>query len=194
MDLPVSDTAGTFDDCAEAVLAAMAEAPDDAVLVGHSLGGMVIPIVAARRPVAAMVFLCGVIPNLAGQPWEDAPPMGLDDYGAVTHDDGSLWFDSLDAATAIFYPDCTPEDAAWAFERLRPFRNASLWDRPYPLTAWPWTRPLVISALDDQALYPSFVRACAESRLHVEPIEIGGAHSPFLARPAELAELLISLV
>jgi pimeloyl-ACP methyl ester carboxylesterase len=195
MDLPVDDDTATFTTYAGVVLEAMEEAgvPQDAVLVGHALGGMVLPLVAERRPVDAMVFLCAVIPNLDGHPWEDAPPMGQDDYGAVRGDDGAVRFESLEAATAIFYPDCTRDDAAWAFERLRPWRNASLWDRPYPLRAWPPARAVVIAAVDDQAIYASFQKACCESRLHVEPIEIGGAHSPFLSRPAQLADLLAAI-
>ena len=195
MDLPVDDADASFTTYAAVVLAAMqqAGAPDDAVLVGHSLGGMVLPLVASARPVSAMVFLCSVVPHLDGHPWEDAPPMGADDYGAVRDDDGTVWFDSLAAATAIFYPDCTPGDAAWAFERLRPLRNASLWDRPYPLTAWPTVRAVAISAVDDQAMYASYQKAAFEARLGITPIEIGGAHSPFLSRPGELAGLLSGL-
>lgn len=195
MDLPVDDASATFTTYADAVLRAMeaARAPGDAVLVGHSLGGMVLPLVASARPVARMVFLCAVIPNLQGQPWEDAPPMGLDDYGTVRDDDGTLWFDSAAAATAIFYPDCTPEDAAWACARLRPLRNGSLWDRPYPLTGWPAVPASAISAVDDQAIFASYQKACCEARLGITPVEIGGAHSPFLSRPPELAGLLDAL-
>jgi pimeloyl-ACP methyl ester carboxylesterase len=32
------------------------------VLVGHSTGGLTIPILAARRPVKEMVFLCAAVP------------------------------------------------------------------------------------------------------------------------------------
>jgi Asp-tRNA(Asn)/Glu-tRNA(Gln) amidotransferase A subunit family amidase len=34
------------------------------VLVGHSLGGLTVPLVAASRPVRRLVFLCGLIPEL----------------------------------------------------------------------------------------------------------------------------------
>ncbi len=192
MDLPIEDNDATFAAYADVVLAAMerAGAPGDAIVVGHSLGGMVPPLVAAQRPVGALVFLCAVIPNLHGHPWEDAPAMGDDDYGAVRDEDGAFRFDSSAAATAIFYPDCSREDAQWAFEHLRPLRNRSLWDRPYPLVAWPEVPMVAISAVDDRAIYASYQRACCESRLGITPIEIGGAHSPFLSRPAELAGLL----
>ena len=56
MDLPVEDGSATFEDYASVVIEVAASATDDVVLVGHSLGSMVIPLVAAARPVAATVF------------------------------------------------------------------------------------------------------------------------------------------
>jgi hypothetical protein len=44
------------------VLDALAER-DDVVLVAHSLGGCVIPLVGARRPLRRAVFLCAIIPE-----------------------------------------------------------------------------------------------------------------------------------
>ena len=50
-----------------------------------------------------------------------------------------------------------------------------------------------IAALDDAAITIEFSRAVTKPRLGVDPIEIPGAHSPFLARPGELADLLDQL-
>jgi pimeloyl-ACP methyl ester carboxylesterase len=67
IDLPIEDGTATFDTYADVVDAALIGS-DDVVLVAHSLGAMVIPIVAARRPVRAMTFVCGVMPLLGGKP------------------------------------------------------------------------------------------------------------------------------
>src|SRR3954470_15358573 len=63
VDLPGDDPAAKFSDYADVVVRALADADgDDVVLVGHSTGGLTIPLVAARRPVAELVFLCAAIP------------------------------------------------------------------------------------------------------------------------------------
>jgi hypothetical protein len=47
--------------------------------------------------------------------------------------------------------------------------------------------------LDDAAITIEFSRTITRPRLGVDPIEIPGDHSPFLARPGELAMLLDEL-
>jgi pimeloyl-ACP methyl ester carboxylesterase len=193
MDLPVDDGSATFLDYRDAVLDAWPAQDDttEVVLVGHSLGAMVIPLVAAERPVAASVFLCPVVPNVAGMPWDDAPEMGAPGaYGTVTRDDGAMVYDSPDEAVFTFYEKCDPQDAAAAFARLRPQNSSSLWDRPYPLAELPPGRRIVIAGRHDHAITPEYLRAVCPPRLGTEPIEIDADHSPFVSATSELADLL----
>src|SRR5689334_1302648 len=127
-DLPVSDGSATFVDYRDAVLEDWPGPMSvDVVVVGHSLGAMVVPLLAAERPVHTSVFLCPVVPNVGGMPWHDVPEMGAPGaYRTVTHADGSQTFDSLEEAVFTFYGTCDPADAAWAFERLCPQNSTSL--------------------------------------------------------------------
>ena len=52
MDLPGDDPKATFTDYAQVVERALADSEHSVVRVGHSTGGLTIPLVAARRPVA----------------------------------------------------------------------------------------------------------------------------------------------
>lgn len=192
MDLPVDDASATFETFADVVTDSCRDR-DDVVLVGRSLAGMVLPLVSARRPVRLQIYLCAVVPNLTGRPWDDAPPMGEPDYGTERDDDGALVFRTADAARRIFYADCAPDDAAWAFARFRPVRNGSLWDRVYPLTRWPDVRSAAVTCTDDLAIYADYQRAVLRDRLGIVPVELPGHHSPFLARPAALADTLVGL-
>lgn len=194
MDLPVDDGLATFEDYATAVLDSYPNDASDVVLVGHSLGAMVLPLVAAVRAAALAVSLCGVIPNVHGTPWDDAPAMGRPGaYETRVAADGSNAFETLEAATFTFYGDCSPADAAWAFERLRAQNSSSLWDRPYPLDRLPDTPRAAIACIDDMAVSIDFSRAVTKSRLGAGIVELPGAHSPFLSRPAELAVVLDDL-
>jgi pimeloyl-ACP methyl ester carboxylesterase len=67
MDLPCEDPNAGNQRYAEVVVETLAD-HGPVVLVGHSLGGLTIPLVAAARPVERMVFLCAFIP-IPGQPF-----------------------------------------------------------------------------------------------------------------------------
>jgi pimeloyl-ACP methyl ester carboxylesterase len=58
VDLPCDDTAAGCAEYAATVIRAL-DGIEDAVVVGHSLGGLTIPLVPAKR----LVFLCGLVPR-----------------------------------------------------------------------------------------------------------------------------------
>jgi hypothetical protein len=62
MDLPCEDPTAGPERYAEVVDRALLPA-SDLVLVGHSLAGLTVPLVAARRPVRRLVFLCALVPE-----------------------------------------------------------------------------------------------------------------------------------
>jgi len=69
IDLPATDvTAGNV--AYAGVIEAALPAGDDVVLVGHSLAGLSVPLVAARRPLRLLVYLCALIP----EPTPGRPP------------------------------------------------------------------------------------------------------------------------
>jgi len=55
-DLPCEDPDATWEDYGRTVPDALADTGGDVVLVGHSLGGMTIPIAASLRPVRRLTF------------------------------------------------------------------------------------------------------------------------------------------
>jgi hypothetical protein len=195
VDLPCDDPAAGCVRYAEIVDAALPPA-EDLVLVGHSLAGLTIPLVAARRPLRRLVFLCALIPSfglslldqLAADP-EMYDPVLRGHPGRVTDPDGSTWFRDEAAARDVFYHDCAPDDVRRAFARLR--RQAAAPRRePCPLAAWPPASPAYVLCRDDRAVSPAWSRREAAARLGVQPIELEGSHSPFYSRPAELAAVL----
>jgi pimeloyl-ACP methyl ester carboxylesterase len=195
MDLPCEDPTAGPERYAEVVDRALPPA-SDLVLVGHSLAGLTVPLVAARRPVRRLVFLCALVPefkrSLADQVAADAElyhPVLRSHPGRVTDPDGVVRFRDEAAARDVFCQDCPPEDVAWVFARLRP-QAAAPRREPCPLSAWPTGERAYILCREDRAISPAWSRRVARERLGVEPIELDGSHSPFISRPSILAGVL----
>jgi pimeloyl-ACP methyl ester carboxylesterase len=193
-DLPCDDPAAGHDANVAIVVAAMdaADAGDDVVVVGHSLGGFTAPLVARHRAVRRVVFLCTAPMIGGGVADELRARMVTDNYGAAVRfrDEHGRALMSASDAWQGFYHDCDDAIAEWALARLRP-QSARPLIEPWRLTAWPDAKRSVILARDDRAVRLDAAQEAGRLILDGgEPILIDGSHSPFLSRPAELARLL----
>ena len=195
IDLPREDaTAGNVRN-AEVIVEALRDSGDDVVLVGHSLAGLTVPLVAAQRPLRRLVYLCALIPQpgRSGFDWIPDSGVALFDWGAYQLDQGdgtALW--DLARGAGMFVNDCSAEDAAWAAARLG--RQAWLPStEPCPLTALPAVPSAYIVCSNDLVISPAWSRQAAREQLGVEPIELAADHSPFLSQPALLAAALARL-
>jgi pimeloyl-ACP methyl ester carboxylesterase len=193
VDLPISDPAAGAAEYAHVVADAIDPAREP-ILVGHSMGGLVIPLVPALRPVRRLVFLAAFLPIPGTSLNEQREAEPLDGRTAPstaqwTDLGEDVWMIGPDTATELFFSDAPPELAAWAVGRLRPqcYRVTS---EPSPLAAWPAVENRYIVCRHDRALNPDWARTAARDRLGIEPVEVDGAHSLFLTRPAELAGIL----
>ena len=193
VDLPISDPAAAAEAYADVVLGAV-DGLTDPVLVGHSMAGLIIPLVAARRPVRRLVFLAAMLPipgrsaneQRAAEPIDGLVPPTTAEWTSLGDE---VWAVGPRTATELFFDDAGPDLAAWATARLRP-QCYRVMSEPSPLEAWPAVDRIYVACRDDRAVNPAWGRAAARDRLGVEAVEIDGAHSPFLTRPAELALLL----
>jgi pimeloyl-ACP methyl ester carboxylesterase len=196
MDLPGDDPAATFDTYANVVCEALSPHDDDVIVVGHSLAGLTIPLVAARRPVKRLVYLCALLPAL-GRTWTQQvraePDMMRPGWDSGLRTDGSdrtSWADE-ELTRSLLFADCDDSTAAAAFARLRPQVGAGRW--VCSLSEFPSTPSTSIHCLDDQLVSPDWSRRTAADRLGAEVIEMPGSHSPFLSRPAAVADALLRI-
>lgn len=187
-ELPLTSLA----DDAAAVGRALDSVSGPIVVLGHSYGGAVVTVAGNHPAVSRLVLLAALAPDdgeaTAGGPVEIDPGFisALQPSAA-----GPLEVDPKRAAE-LFYPDATPGDAAAAASRLRP-GNTGLPEERVERAAWRRRPTTYVVCAGDPIILPRAQRALAK-RTSGEVREIPGDHSPFLARPDELADLLQSIL
>jgi Alpha/beta hydrolase family len=197
VDLPSDDPDAGAERYAEVIAAAVRE-PGSDVVVGHSLAGLAIPLVPALVPVGALVFLAALLPE-PGLSWREqlAADRPMADWfyaDALPRQvrDGlgrSVW--PPEVAVELFYHDCPHETAVGAAARLRPQSSGPIAETS-PVKAFPDVPSHYVGCRDDRAVSGTWARRAARERLGVEVVWIDGSHSPFLADPESLADLLVT--
>ncbi|UBU17944.1 alpha/beta fold hydrolase [Nonomuraea gerenzanensis] len=178
--LPMSDPNETLWDYADAVVREIGERRP-LVVVAHSWGGFVGPLVCARVEAAALVMLTAMIPTPGEPPaqwWERTghPSPGIEDEYEL-------------------YLQDVPRDLA---ERVLAHDRALAekmsmdvaYNQPWPLDAWPDVPTRYLLCRDDRFFPPEFTRRHVRERLGIVPDEMPGGHMVMLSRPGEVADYL----
>lgn len=173
--------------------------PSGSLVVGHSLAGLAIPLVPALAPVTGLVYLASLLPS-PGRSWRDqlvaGSPMApwFYEHGLPLQETDelsrSVW--PVEVARDLFFHDCEASLAAASASRLRPQAPTPVLE-PTPLTTFPDVPTTYVMGREDRAVSPEWAATVVPQRLGVEPVWIDGGHSPFLARPGALADLLADL-
>ncbi len=185
---------------AQVVEAAVAAAGEKCVLVGHSLGGLTVPVAAERLGpgrVAALVLVAAVLPqpghSVVDRVRAGAEPMA-DGFGRGQrrHEDRTTSWPAPDAAAVLYAgvaQESSPEVVAEAVAGLR--RQAwTVWSEVTPLTRWPAVPTTVVVCTEDRAVAVDRLREHAAALPGARVVELPGGHFPMLTRPAALARVL----
>jgi pimeloyl-ACP methyl ester carboxylesterase len=186
-DLPCDNLGAGLTESTDVAVASMNGAVDDVVVVGHSLGGLVAPMVADRLPIRRMVMLAAIV----GAPGASLESLAAEDAdrdlpftrGDLEFDgEGRFRFSGAGARRALYH-DCPPEMAGAAIVRLR-FQR-SMWTEVAAFDAWPDVETVSIVCAEDRVVNPAWSKRVARGRLGVEPVELPGGmrrSSPGLTR------------
>jgi pimeloyl-ACP methyl ester carboxylesterase len=171
-------------------------AEEPVILVGHSLGGMVIGEVAEQLPeqVSALVYISGLVP-LKGQNAFELIGQNAELRSLLELNEAEGWgFVQRDALPDRYYHDCQPEDVTAALDRLRK-EPLSPFFQPAQVTPERFGRlpRYYVSCLEDRAVPLTLQQqVCVRTPMaQVFPMNTG--HTPFLSAPAALAEILHSV-
>lgn len=196
MDLPCDDGTVGFDVYADVVCDALADS-DDVVLVGHSLAGSTIPLVAARRPIRQLVYLCAVVPEF-GRSIFDQLADGTMLYPGYTKglsrpdaQNRLTWVDR-DLARELLFGDCAVDVADRAIDRLRP-QARHPYAQSFPLSEFPDVPCTSVVCSDDRVVRPDWSRRIARERLGADMVELAGSHSPNYSRPGDVVDVLLRI-
>ena len=184
----------TLDAYADRVCAVL-DRGEPAILVGNSMGGIVISQAAARRPdrVERLVYVAAFLPgdgqslmNLTALPEgagdqvqanvvvSGAPPVGV--LPDATHRELNL--------------ACSPELSDWAVERMGP-QAVAPFAEPVSLGGELERIPRTyVLCTSDRAIPPPLQRRMATEREVTDVVELESDHHPQLSRTDELARLL----
>lgn len=168
-------------------------APEPAILVAHSRGGVVIGEAAERTPesIRGLIYVAAIM----------APPGRTAlEAGGLRHDPSltaghpASIFYPPDLAMALFYNCCTPADAAWATAQLelepaRPIATPATvsWER------WGQLPRAYVECLQDRALNIARQQAMQAAAPCDPVVRIDTDHSPFLSTPDRLGEALLAI-
>jgi len=186
VDLPCEDPEAGLREYADVIAAAGGD-----VVVGHSVSGLPLALVPARLHVYLAAFSSVPGVSMADQFRTSPEPVLLIEGGREIDELGrSRWVDEATTAR-IMYPDVSPEDAAWAFARLRPQSSRSQRE-PCP-DALPDVESVSVVATDDRVVNAAWALRTARERTTRPPVEIAGGHFAMLTRPDELADALVAV-
>lgn len=188
-DDPTPPEAVTLDDYTRATLAAIDRR---AILVGHSMAGVVITAAAEAAPerIAGLIYLCAHLPRAGwsvASSRKAAARQPLAGTFVMSADRKTFTFDPA-AIRDRFYHDCPDDDVALARTRLCP-QAVLPQETPVPSTARAETLPRhYIRCTEDRAIPHEWQTELASILPPERVTTLPCGHSPFFAMPQALAD------
>ncbi|CAH2406188.1 alpha/beta hydrolase [Mesorhizobium escarrei] len=168
---------------------AIAAAPGDVILVGHSYGGVVVSEAGTDPKVAAVVYIAAFAPDAdeSVSTLIANPPPGAPVPPILPPVDGFLMLDKAKFA-ASFAADVRPSLASFMADSQVPWGVAAL-EGKVTTPAWKVKPSWYLVATDDKMIPPPAQRQMA-SRAKATTLEVPGSHAVYVSDPAAVASLI----
>jgi len=188
-DLPCDDDSAGFTEYADAVVDAIGDRTD-LILVAQSLAGFTAPVVCDRLPVDLLVLVAAMVPRpgeSAGEWWANT---GQERARREKAERDGRRIDGEFDVVAEFFHDVPADVTAAAMARGERVQSGAVFEKPWPLGAWPDVPTRFLLCRDDRFFPAEFQRRVVAERLGIVPDEIDGGHLPAFSRPKELVDRL----
>jgi pimeloyl-ACP methyl ester carboxylesterase len=168
---------------------AIAAAPGDVVLVGHSYGGVVVTEAGTDPKVSSLVYIAAFAPD-KGESVSSLianPPEGASVPPILPPVDGFLFLDSAKFADS-FAADVRPDLATFMADSQVPWGIPAL-EGAVTEPAWKSKPSWYMVATEDKMIPPDAQKAMA-SRAGAETVEEPGSHAIYVSKPEVVAKLI----
>lgn len=192
-------TEASLDGYAQAVISAIGD-QRNVILVGHSMAGMVISLVAERIPaqLAQLVYVCAYLPRSGDSLYALSQEDSESKVGQYWQQDDPAHYSPAsirsEGIVEVFGADCDATDQQLLISRHKP--------EPLPPLATPVTLTADHYGRVPRAYIETAHDHCVSHALQTKMIErvgvdkrvlLASSHSPFLAMPTQLVEALLGL-
>jgi pimeloyl-ACP methyl ester carboxylesterase len=185
----------TLESYARRVQHSVEAASEPVVLVGHSFGGMVVTQTAEYVPerIGRLVYLTAVLPETRQTRSTPTGSIGADPDLVIDRQAGTCVV-AEHARRDLFYGECSREAVRFALARLVPESLTAITAPVYVTRQGAGRVPRAfIECVRDNAITID-VQRLMQARFPCDPVlALDADHSPFLSRPRELANHLLSL-
>ncbi|MDF7774068.1 alpha/beta hydrolase [Sphingomonas sp. AOB5] len=179
----------SLEDDVAATQRAIAAAPGDVVLVGHSYGGVVITEAGSNPKVSALVYVAAFAPDQGESVSSivaSAPP-GAPALPIVASADGMLTLDKA-KFPALFAADLALETAQFMADSQQPWGARAL-EGKITTPAWKSKPSWFLIPRDDLIIPPTGQHSMAQ-RARATIREVPGSHAFFVSNPAAVAAII----
>lgn len=174
----------------EAAINALDDRAEDLVVVAHSIGGFVGPLVCDKVPARLLILVNAMVPTSgesAGQWWDNTgqPAARRADAVRIGRDPDAAFDLAVD-----FFHDVPADITAQAMAMPASSPSEQFFADTWPLPAWPTVPTRFLQGVDDRFFPLDFQRRTVRDRLGIDLEAIPGGHLNALSRPDNLAEAI----